>query len=400
MSLMGSMFGFSVVLLLKITDVIINKYFYQYLFSQIAFFVGFLSFNKMPQPLVHYGNVPLKCNNRYFYIYIISSGIYIMANVITYLIVGIPIFAESSRLEYVAVGGGFGIITRIIGVFSPITVYLTFYFWFSSNKKITYKMYCFIIIILICLFSIFSGSKSAILGIINSLFMFLYLNSDNCGKLLLKMRKNQFKIFFFAAIGAIFVIIIQSGTNMMSSINALMFRLVSFGDTYYMAYPNGIIESLTSAHFLIVFLGDFFRTIRILPQNYIPPGMGFELSEIANKAPGILAGPNPRHNVYGYVNFDFFGSILFSLFCGFICNIVRCNFFSTSKDASQERKLFNLILYSTFLSLEGDPPSAIMRFNNIVFFFPIIIGINLILKYINHKTIQIKNNNHSLEDFK
>jgi hypothetical protein len=375
------MFGFSIVLFLKKTDAILDKYFYQYLFSQIAFFVGFLSFNKTPQFPARYGNIPLKCNNRYFYIYVVSSCIYIGAHIITYLIVGIPIFAKSSRLEYVAVGGGFGIITRIISVFSPITLYLTFYFLFSSNKKIIYKMYCFAIIILICLFSIFSGSKSSILGLINSLFMFSYLNSENCGKLLLKIKKNQIKIFFFAVMGAVLVIIIQSGTNLIAAINALLFRLVSFGDTYYMAYPNGIIESLTGAHFLVVFFGDFFRTIRILPQKYMPPGMGFELSEIANKAPGILAGPNPRHNVYGYVNFGFYGSMLFSLCCGIIFNIVRNKFFRLSKDASHERKMFALIMYSGLLGLEGDPPSVIMRFNNIILLFPVIIIINMILKY-------------------
>jgi hypothetical protein len=380
------MFGFSIVLFLKITDAIVDKYFYQYLFSQLAFFVGFLSFNRMPKPSVHYGNVPLKCNDRYFYIYIVSSSIYILAHIITYIVVGIPIFAESSRLEYVAVGGGFGIITRIISVFSPITLYLTFYFLFSVNKKKAHKMCCSIMIMLIFIFSIFTGSKAGILGLINSLFLFLYLNSENCGKLLLKIKKNQFKIFFFATIGAIFIIIIQSGTNMMVSINTLMFRLVSFGDTYYMAYPNRIIESLTGTHFLIVFWGDWFRTIRILPQKYMPPGMGFELSEIANKTPGILAGPNPRHNVYGYVNFDFFGSILFSLFCGFILNLVRKKFFNVSKDVSHVKKLFNLLLYSCFLALEGDPPAAITNFNNIILFFPIIIIINLILKYINSKT--------------
>jgi hypothetical protein len=387
MSVMGSTFGFSIVLFLKITDVIIDKYFYQYLFSQIAFFVGFLSFNRMPRPLIRYGNAPLKCNNRYFYVYIISSSIYIMAHLITYLVVGIPIFAESSRLEYVAVGGGFGIITRVNSVFSPITLYLTFYFFFSSNKKITHKMYCSIVILLIGLFSIFSGSKSGILGLINSLFMFLYLNSENCGELLVKMNKNQLKIFFFATIGAIFIIIIQSSTNIIASLNALMFRLVSFGDTYYMAYPKGIIESLTRSHFLIVFWGDFFRTIRILPQKYMPPGMGFELSEIANKAPGILTGPNPRHNVYGYVNFDFWGSILFSLFCGMMINIARTRFFNTSKDASHEKKILNLILYSSFLGFEGDPPSAIMGLNNIILFFPIILILILILKYIHPRII-------------
>jgi hypothetical protein len=217
--------------------------------------------------------------------------------------------------------------------------------------------------------------------------MFSYLNSENCGKLLFKIKKNQIKIFFIAVIGAVLVIIIQSETNLIATINALLFRLVSYGDTYYMAYPNGIIESLTDAHFLVIFFGDFFRTIRILPQKYRPPGMGFELSEIANKAPGILAGPNPRHNVYGYVNFDFYGSILFSLCCGIILNIVRNNFFRMSKGASHERKMFALIMYSSFLNLEGDFPSVIMKFNNIILFFPLIIIMNVIFKYANRKSI-------------
>jgi oligosaccharide repeat unit polymerase len=393
MSVIGSMFGFSVVIFLWINNDIENKYFYQYIFSQIAFFIGFLTFNKMPNKNIQYENIPLKANDRYFYIYIFSAIMYIIPNVVTYLVVGIPIFAKSSRLEYVAVGGGFGIFTRISGVFSAVTYYFTFYFLFSTKKKFIYKIIYSCVLMVIIIITIFSGSKGGVLGIITSLFMFLFLNRNTCGKILIKIKKRQFLIFFCASIMAVLVIIIQSGANLYASFGALMFRLVAFGDAYYMAYPNGIIESLTGTNFFIVFFGDFFRTIRILPEKYMPPGMGFELSAIANNSPGILAGPNARHNIYGYVNFGFFGSIVFSLFCGFILNIVRNRFFRTRTESSHESKILNLILYTSVLGIEPDTPTAIMLFNNLIIFFPFIIIINHILKYIypNNRIKSIKN---------
>ena len=115
-------------------------------------------------------------------------------------------------------------------------------------------------------------------------------------------------------LAALVVIIVQTKGSMQNAFSSMLFRIVSYGDTYYMAYPNANIEYLTSEGWFGFIFGDFLRTIRVIPTNgYL--GMGYELYDIANGTVGTLAGPNPRHNVIGYVSLGYWGSILFS-FCG------------------------------------------------------------------------------------
>jgi len=389
MSVVGSMFGFSTVLFLKITGAMNDRYFFQYLFSQAAFWTGFFAFNYTPgKSASRYDNKPLRENTRYFFMYLVTSCVYILSNIVIYMVTGIPLFAKESRLEFGFVGGGFGMISRIISVFSPVCLYLTWYFLFCSKPKFSHKIYAKFMLMIVIIFTFFGGSKSAFLGIINQLYLFLLLNRDHCGRMLLKIKKYQIPIIGCGVILACVTIVIQSRGDIVSAVSALMFRFVAYGDAYYMAYPHSIIESLSKANVFIVFFGDFFRTIRVLSQEYIPPGMGFELSEIANKAPGIMTGPNPRHNVYGYVNFGFWGCVLFSLFLGLILNRVRSHAFNAQKNTTHEKKLTSILIYSSVLSLESDFPSAIMRFDNIVFLFPMILLFSLILRFINTKTPQ------------
>jgi len=242
-------------------------------------------------------------------------------------------------------------------------------------------MYSYFVLFLIVVFTIFEGAKSGVLYILSLVFMILYLNRESYRKAYLKMKKNQFKLFAIATISSIIVIVVQAGNNLGGALTALMFRLVSSGDTYYMAYPNNTIESLTQSNFLVVFFGDFFRTTRVLPEEFIHLGMGFELSAIANNAPGILAGPNPRHNLFGYVHFGFWGGILFSFFCGLILNITRSRFIYLASSSSFYEKMLVMLLYLVVFRIEADPPSAIANFNNLIIFLPVIIFLGYTIKY-------------------
>jgi hypothetical protein len=378
MAVFGSMMGFSVVLLLWIEKKIDSYYFYQYIFSQIAFFIAFLSGSKTVKMKNHLSTMPV-LTNRHRYIYIYIATIYIISNLVVYKISGIPIFKES-RLAAVMVGGGFGVFIRIISIYDPLVSYLTFHFLFmEKNKK--FKIFPVFMLLVIIVVGVLSGSRSSFLGTIQNLFLYLFLNREYFGDIIEKLKKFQIPIMLLSAVGAISIIILQTRGSIETAFNALIFRIVGFGDVYYLSYPNNIIDLLSGTNIFIVLFGDMFRMLRILPEYFKPPGIGFEIYNLANKTVDVLAGPNPRHNIYGYVNFGFVGSLWFSFFCGVILNVLRGSFL-TNKDKSLDKKMVIYLLYLTAIKIETDPPAFIAGSNNIIIFFSMVVVVNNILKNI------------------
>ena len=156
-SLFFSCSGFSVVIFLFLINEISNFYFYQYLITQTFFFTGFLltfrneeSNNKVA---VNANNsTTINISNRYFIFYMCISTIFIVLQLYTYKVVGIPIFLKY-RLAAVGIGGGFGIINRFVGLFSLISFYFTCLFLQTQHKRIAK-----IILVFIITFNILSGS--------------------------------------------------------------------------------------------------------------------------------------------------------------------------------------------------------------------------------------------------
>jgi hypothetical protein len=296
-----------------------------------------------------------------------------------YKISGIPIFKES-RLAAVMVGGGFGVFIRIISIYDLLVSYLTFHFFFmEKNKK--FKIFPFFMLLVIIAVGILSGSKSSFLGMTQNLFLYLFLNREYFGNIIEKLKKFQIPIMLLSAVGAISIIILQTQGSIETAFKALIFRIVGFGDVYYLSYPHNIIDLLSGTNIFIVLFGDMFRMLRILPEYFKPPGIGFEIYNLANKTVDVLAGPNPRHNIYGYVNFGFVGSLYFSFFCGAILNILRSSFL-TNKNKSLDKKMLIYLLYLMAIKIETDPPAFIAGLNNIIIFFFMIVVVNNILKNI------------------
>lgn len=367
MSVLGSAMGCSIVIFIFVTGEISSYYFLQYSFSQLAFFLGFFLFNNTKLKLQYSDNNPFKISSRYFYAYSVISLIYIISNLIIYYAVGIPVFSEF-RLASVGVGGGFGVINRLIHVYNPISVYFSLCFYFS--KKIKFKRFSVFILVCNLIIIILSGSKSAFLGLIQGIFLFFLLNRQHFGYHLFMLKKKQKLLFIIAGGMAIVTIILQTNSNLFSSFASLMFRIVSYGDVYYLSYPNQIIESVSKTNIFIVVFGDLLRTLRLLPKELAPPGIGFEIYNLANGTIDSIAGPNPRHNIYGYVNFGFWGCLPFSFICGCVLNFVR-RLFLTSYRSTQFRKILVLIIYLNVVSIETDPPASIMYMNNLLLLFPV-----------------------------
>jgi len=388
LAVIGSMFGFSIVVFLRVTNTISERYFFQFIFSQSAFFIGFFILNKIAKKeMKKYHMVPCSSratiDNTFFYIFVVISLLYISSNIAIYTISGIPLFSDESRLEFMAVGGGTGIFGRIVAVFLPVTLYMTLHCMLTIRKNIVRKIYCRFVIIIIIIIAVFTGARAAILSIASIVFIFFYLNRYDYGTIYSKFQKNQIKIFMLVLVSVTILFFFQYGSNLEQAFISLLFRLISFGDVFFMAYPYDNIESLTGTNILIIFFGDLLRTIRVLPQELIPLGMGFELFSVVTGVSDELVGPNPRHNVFGYVQFGFFGSILFSLFCGMVLSIVRTKFLFSDVTATHDRKILIMLIYRAFIPIEADPPAVTVFITNIILFFPVILIMLFFMRNIN-----------------
>ena len=363
MRLFFSAAGFSAVCFLYFSENISSFYFGQYLMTQILFYVGFFLFaSKTSCHLLPVSpnckEASFKLDNRYYSFFIIISCLYIISQLYVYYVVGIPIFLEY-RLAAVGVGGGFGIINRLLSIFSLVVFYFAFVFAYT-----TYKKNAWIVISFIVIFTILSGAKSAIIVIFMQLYLVYVINQDVLGDKLYKYNSKVFLIFLVGIIGAISVLFISSD-SIGQALEKLFFRIASSGDTYYMAYYNDNIEQLTTTDWWIVLTGDLFRTLRIIPEERALTGLGFELSNLANGTTDVLGGPNPRINVFSYVHFGLIGSGIYSLSFGMLFGYLRKKFYM-NEHTSQYRRLILFMLYNAAVKIETDPPAFIASINDML----------------------------------
>lgn len=371
-SVLASTAGFSVVQLLYIQEEIEWYYYVHYLLTQTAFWIGFLWFNKRIQIKVILHRSKIKY--RYFRIYVLLVCSYLLLNLIGYITAGIPIFAEY-RLGAIGIGGGFGIVTRALSIIQMFVIYFTYYYLFSKNEFI--RRVALFSLMLILLVSFLSGAKSAFLNLLTILFLFYILNRDLYYRQFLFFKRYSLLFFVGCFLAALVVIIVQTQGSMQNAFSLMLFRIVSYGDTYYMAYPNANIESLTSEGWFSFIFGDLLRTIRVIPSNgYL--GMGYELYDIANGTVGALAGPNPRHNVIGYVSLGYWGSILFSFCGGLFLKLMRYRIFNCYY-LSEYKKIFCILFYKIAVGFETDAPRCFTDVTNFLLFVPLILCLDSLL---------------------
>lgn len=85
---------------------------------------------------------------------------------------------------------------------------------------------------------------------------------------------------------------------------------------------------------------------RLVDWSQLPEHLGITTYQFHHTA-DTLMGPNARHNVFGYVMFGMYGSILFSFCLGAITGTIRNIFFQASK-AHLILKIVIAILYQKY----------------------------------------------------
>ncbi len=379
-SVIFSAFGFSVVLFLFITKSIETKYLISYLLTQFSFFGGYFTLQSLrknqileyPRQLIVFVDEDLFIR----ILFIVCASLYIFIQLISYALVGIPLFI-GTHIDLYTGAGGLGILGRLIDVLKPITIYLLIHYTFTKTSSITFYVYKNSIFFLLLIFFALSGSRSEFLTIGLIFFCYLILNGYKLGDYFKKIRRYELIILLCGLFFIFFTISFQSNNSGSdtSGLAIFLFRLVASGDAYYFSYPNGYIENLSHAKPFLALFGDIFSTLRIIPREQQPVILGYQLYQLYGQSDTIM-GPNARHNVFGYVYFGFYGSILFSYILGFSLSFVRNKSFYFFRKTTLGQILF-VLLYTNFAVIETDPPMIISNLENILLLLPVILIVSI-----------------------
>jgi oligosaccharide repeat unit polymerase len=379
-----SCFGGAVVIFMFWLQIIEYKYFLSYILTQIAFILGVRVFKPINvDKLILLKPVKRDSENTslLLVLYILVSLIYISTQIITYMIAGVPLF-QQSRLDFFVSDSGFGLFSRVIYSTSLATMFLLMYRFEKWNGNVYAKMYDIFVLINIIINATLSGSKSSMLILLSITFYYGLFSIRKNGNLLFfnKVKKYQYIITGMAVVVAVAVSLIQDSSSYGQNIGLLSFlnRLILSGDVFINAYPNSVIENMEWHNPLLVIFQDFLGLFRLISWQDAPTTLGIELYRYFDPAAATV-GPNPRHNVFGYVYFGYVGSLFYSFLIGAILSFTRTKLFLSTKPTIIRGMLYMLIAFPT-TGIEADIGSVIAYIDNAIFIvFPLIIFAHIIV---------------------
>lgn len=380
-SLVGSAFGASVVVFLFATSAISSFYFANYLATQFAFLAGFVFFNKF-SPIVFIKS-KIKFDNVFFLqcFFVVSLVTFFLSNIIVYATLGIPLFLKS-RLDLTVDAGGYGIFTRFAELSGAVAFYLFLHFIIvEKNVSKLFRFSLFFYLLGHIVVTFLSGSKSSVWFFAMNYFCFLMLNKNNSRvkDLILKLKQYQLKIVLVGLIFAFCIILITFDGEPANAFLFLAQRIVGYGDVYWHAYPNAYIEKLPHDHFFIAVFSSFLGFFRIVDPSAFPEPLGYSLTKMFYTV-DMIVGPNPRHNIFGYIYLGPYFSILYSLVLGTFLGYIRKLFFNAYSQRILS-KILLLFFYSIFIGIETDINYIFFQLNNLLVVIPFLLGISLLVYY-------------------
>ena len=389
LAVISSVFCFVVVFLLYFTGNIPFYLILSYSLTQLGFVLGLytfsvkkLSFNDNAKIII-----PNNKGNSLIAFYFFSF-IYLVSQCVIYKLKGIPLFMES-RLETFASGGGTGVLGRISDVSSIFSLY-AFFLVIKIDKFRISEIPKYLVLGLIFVTFFLSGSKSAFLIVFTVFWCYIIFAKINGGnyQTYFKLLKDNIKmIIAFSLLVVCFIIYIQSAnvdtnvaTNVEDKLNpvlALLLRFVHSGDIYWYAYPNDVYLKIPSSQWFAALFNDTLGLLRIMEWKDLPEAIGITFKNIHHPS-DIPQGPNGRHNVFGLIYYGFFGSIIFSYCLGVVLSFLRNKLPYLLRNDVFGGGVFTYLM-SKSAAIDSDPMLTITYFNNIVFIFPILYLLYLVL---------------------
>lgn len=356
--------GYSVVFILYFSGLISQYYLVHFLITQFSLIAGFLLFSplKLDRAVSVGQPMAFSMTLRVRTLYIVSSFLYLVSHAFLYSIKGIPLFM-ASRLD--ATTGGFGIVLSIMMVSSVVVIIVLAYKFLIGVK---FSVLDWAMVLFYIVFSILNGSKSVF---IDSAFVIFYVAYFLTFKMkdyifIKKFNGISYKIIFLAAV-ALFLILLIKGEN---PINHVIFRIIMTGDIYMMSYVDNNIQFLEGS-FLSLTLP--YKLVNLFNLEFFPV-IGKQLLSIVYGV-DINAGPNARHNIFGFVSFGYIGSVVFSFFIGLVMGFLRNRLIKLMKSNVESLIIFVLVVNNAF-SLESDFNFAFFKFISLGFALVIIYALS------------------------
>lgn len=274
---------------------------------------------KIQKPNIKLGKIK---NKKYFQIYYFIHTILFLITVVLFIkIIGTKLITDKlTALE------GIGWLNYLRSFFFQSQLILIFIKreLYSIRKKIDY-----ILILMIVLLYIFSGSKVGLVNVILLISLTLfYINNVSRSYLYIKLKKNTIKIIVVGLLGVII------GFSLVSSkgiFNRIIHRIMSAGDIYYMLYINDNIKKIIGVSMFDYYIVSIFRPILKyfiqLKENVV---LGFQAIEVVYNIQTKEFGPNARYDVIWQINLGWFsilGGYFSASLIAFLRRIRTANFY-------------------------------------------------------------------------
>ncbi|MBP2167468.1 hypothetical protein J2125_000660 [Erwinia toletana] len=363
--------GYSVVFILYLNGLIKGYYFYSFLATQSAFFIGFLC-NRRPS----FKKINLSGQGRRPYyggtikiLYPASIFLFMSSQLFIYYQSGIPLFF-ASRLAIFSGGDGYGIFNRIIFVTQIASCAIAFYRLFFVERKGFSVIVDYFVIVFCLVAAILSGAKASILLMVFSMFyVLLFVNKFDVERTIYKKIKRFFLIFLsLGVMAALITISYQTNSDNFSYLfSVLAMRFVNTGDIYFMSYINGTLEQLMPANFFLALFKDFFGAFRLVDWANLPTNLGLQIFWSVYDS-NQIQGPNPRHNVFGLFYLGPYLSIFYSFIVGFSVSYIR-NKMLMKLSASPASMIFYVLIAANTLYIEQDTTFALGQYLSICIVF-------------------------------
>jgi hypothetical protein len=357
--ILADWFGFTLVTFMWLNGDIRGEHFWYYMASQTALYCVLLFSRRVnasrPSPAF---DPPHALVNS---VVLFALLVHFAATSAKWGLTGIPLF-NASRLGAFAGSGGFGLIERLeVGAFH-ILAFSSLLLWTKFRARARWMT--LLVAGWLLTYIAFSGSKSALLSLLQVFFLVRFLVANRAQDQ--SFLGNRFGVAAFAA-AAVFsfaVLAIQSGGEFGQVLAGLAFRLVSFGDIYIYAYVDDTMRHIAGDNPVIGVFGGALSTFRLIPVDWIYRNMGLQFTAIIFPGLEYLAGPNPRHNVFGFHFFGWWG-IVYSGMLGFIISRLQAHAYQRGQ-RSFFAALWAFLLYVSLVSLSADVDYALSTLSSIV----------------------------------
>ncbi len=295
---------------LYITGYVSTEKFTYLVISESLFWIGYFIFAKNKICFSQYSII--NDNNIGYFLFWLFWSLNILTHLFTYILFGIPLFAES-RLATYTNSGGWGILSHISRFASFYSLVYVFYLYFNKPKS---TIIITLVLLTTIVFSLLSGSKASILEIFFAFFIYKYFYEKS--SISFKFIK---KLLPLIILFPILVIVFQHGSegSLVDAFSTFVFRLLANGDVYWLGLPNDMIDKIKVDEPFVFLFSRILGPLRIIDNSTIPPPIGAQLYWLLYPLQeGIMRGPNTRLPILSWVLFKW-GGLCLSFIVGVFC---------------------------------------------------------------------------------